>query len=95
MKVNENAKCPYCGHEGSYIFHLGVETLWCNKCKNEFIISVETKVVITSSKLKYKCPCEHVNEYESSYEDDANKTFKCEKCGTKVTLQEINKYYVW
>lgn len=50
-KMDLNAKCPHCGEEDYYTFHLGADTLICNKCDKEFNIELwVSNIKVKSSK---------------------------------------------
>lgn len=78
MKVEEVAKCPHCGDESLYKFHLGMDKLICNECDKPFDIKciTETKVITFLPKRKCElCDSEFISE--DSYHDHV----KCPKCG--------------
>ena len=81
MKVDEQASCPYCGHIDWYVFHLGSDSLYCNKCDKEFAIKSKVQTVILSDAF-YTKQCYTCHTKFTSIQVKENGV--CHKCGTEL-----------
>lgn len=87
-KVDELAKCPYCGDEDFHTFYYGTDTLHCHECNREFAIELQTTIVVKSAKI-YDKQCVACDTYLHKNEIING---KCSKCGCGALKENDYKY---